>query len=326
MAIDREEYKFPDELQAEKAKQNQEDNEQIEIQIEDDTPEEDRGRVPMPKDIVEELDNDDLEEYSDKVKKRLSQMKKVYHDERREKERALREREEALRFAQMREQEANKLRERVQVEQEALRKQAAMTISAEVTAIKNKLKQAYESGDSDQITDAQEALTDAKLKLTRLDFAKATLQPPTGRVEQAPQAPTPQGAPEPQADPKAVAWRDKNTWFGADEEMTALALGLHEKLVRSGVDPRSDEYYRRVDETMRKRFPESFNNDDEDEFTQTKQAQKPARTKPANVVAPVTRNTAPRQVRLTPTQVAIAKRLGLSNEQYARELMKLEAN
>ena len=279
----------------------------------------------MPKDIVEELDNDDLEEYSDKVKKRLSQMKKVYHDERREKERAIREREEALKFAQMRAEEANKLRERVHVEQNALREQATLTINAEINSIKDKLKQAYESGDSEQITNAQEALTDAKLKLTRMDFARATLQPPAGRVEQVPQVPTPQVDSEPQADPKAVAWRDKNTWFGVDEEMTALALGLHEKLVRSGVDPRSDEYYRRVDETMKKRFPESFDYDEEEQ-TQTKQAQKPARTKPANVVAPVTRNTAPRQVRLTPTQVAIAKRLGLSNEQYARELMKLEAN
>jgi hypothetical protein len=322
MAVEREEYKFPDEI---KATINQEDSTPIEVQIEDDTPPEDRGRVPMPKDIVEELDNDDLEEYSEKVKKRLSQMKKVYHDERREKERAIREREEALKFAQMRAEEANKLRERVHVEQNALREQATLTVNAEINSIKDKLKQAYESGDSEQITNAQEALTDAKLKLTRMDFVRATLQPPAGRVEQAPQVPTPQVDSEPQADPKAVAWRDKNTWFGVDEEMTALALGLHEKLVRSGVDPRSDEYYRRVDETMRKRFPESFDYDEE-EPTQTKQAQKPARTKPANVVAPVTRNTAPRQVRLTPTQVAIAKRLGLSNEQYARELMKLEAN
>jgi hypothetical protein len=104
--------------------------------------------------------------------------------------------------------------------------------------------------------------------------------------------------------------------------MTALALGLHEKLVRSGVDPRSDDYYDRVNATMRKRFPDYF----EEEQPQTKEAEKPARTKPANVVAPVTRSSAPRQVRLTPTQVALAKKLGLSNEQYARELMKLESN
>jgi hypothetical protein len=99
-------------------------------------------------------------------------------------------------------------------------------------------------------------------------------------------------------------------------------LGLHEKLVRSGVDPRSDEYYDRVNATMRKRFPDYF----EEEQPQTKQEEKPARTKPANVVAPVTRSSGPRQIRLTPTQVALAKKLGLSNEQYARELMKLESN
>jgi hypothetical protein len=107
--------------------------------------------------------------------------------------------------------------------------------------------------------------------------------------------------------------------------MTALALGLHEKLVRSGVDPRSDDYYDRVNATMRKRFPEAFE-DAEEERTQTREAEKPTRNKPANVVAPVTRSSAPRQIRLTPTQVALAKKLGLSNEQYARELMKLESN
>ena len=132
-------------------------------------------------------------------------------------------------------------------------------------------------------------------------------------------------APQPALDPKAEAWKEKNPWFGTDEEMTALALGLHEKLVRSGVDPRSDDYYDRVNATMRKRFPEAFE-DAEEERTQTREAEKPTRTKPANVVAPVTRSSAPRQIRLTPTQVALAKKLGLSNEQYARELMKLEVN
>ena len=106
--------------------------------------------------------------------------------------------------------------------------------------------------------------------------------------------------------------------------MTALALGLHEKLVRSGVDPRSDDYYDRVNATMRKRFPEAFDDAEDEKPTQTREAEKPARTKPANVVAPVTRATAPRQVRLTPSQVAIAKRLGLSNQEYAKAMLELE--
>jgi hypothetical protein len=325
MAIEREEYKFPDEVE-EKAEANQQDSDDIQVEIEDDTPPEDRGRVPMPKEVVEELDNDDLEEYSEKVKKRLSQMKKVWHDERREKERAIREREEALRFAQIREQELRQAKEKTAKSEKLFLQEALRYAEGDLKMAKDRLKQAYETGDSEQITDAQDKLTDAKLRIQNFQRYQPSLQKDEERVEQPQQVPTPQAAPEPQADPKAVAWRDKNTWFGVDEEMTALALGLHEKLVRSGVDPRSDEYYRRVDETMKKRFPEAFDGAEEDEPIQTKQAQKPARTKPANVVAPVTRGTAPRQVRLTPTQVAIAKRLGLSNEQYARELMKLEAN
>ena len=323
---EQEEFKFPDEIEAEKAEAKSVETDDIEVQIEDDTPPEDRGRKPLPKEMVEELDKDDLEEYSEKVKKRLGQMKKVWHDERREKERAFREREEALRFAQARETEIRQLKQRLGQNEQAYIREAERAATTDLSVAKDRLKQAYENGDSEQITNAQELLTDAKLKLQNIARAKPSLQQPAERVEQTQQVPTPQD-PAPQVDPKAEAWREKNTWFGADEEMTALALGLHEKLVRSGVDPRSDEYYRRVDETMKKRFPEAFDGaDEEEEQTQTKQAQKPARTKPANVVAPVTRGTAPRQVRLTPTQVAIAKKLGLSNEQYARELMKLEVN
>jgi hypothetical protein len=323
MSNEQTEFKFPDELEAEaKTEQNQEVSDELQVEIEDDTPPEDRNRKPLPKEVVQELEKDDLEDYSEKVKKRLSQMKKVWHDERREKERAIREREEALKFAQLREQEIKQLKERAEVSKKAMLDHAMNAATVELSVAKDKLKQAYESGDSTLITDAQEALTDAKLKIQNISRIKPSLQREEERVEQNQQVTTPQVSQAPQADPKAEAWREKNTWFGVDEEMTALALGLHEKLVRSGVDPNTDEYYRRVDETMRKRFPESF--DDEEEQPQTKQAQKPARTKPATVVAPATRATAPRQVRLTPTQVAIAKKLGLSNEQYARELMRLE--
>jgi hypothetical protein len=318
-----EDFKFPDEQEETKSAAPAEDD--IEIEIEDDTPEPDRGRKPLPKDLVEELEKDDLEEYSDKVKKRLSQMKKVWHDERREKERAQREREEALRFAQLREQEIAKLREDGAKKEAAFLKEAARYAEGELVRAKELLKQAYDSGDSDLIVQAQEKLADAKQRQSAVNRIRPPLQKTEEGVQNPQQVQSQPAAPAPKADPKAEAWREKNTWFGADEEMTALALGLHEKLVRSGVDPNTDEYYRRIDDTMRKRFPEAFDGDEEEE-PQTKQG-KPARTnKPATVVAPVTRNTAPRQVRLTPTQVAIAKKLGLSNEQYARELLKLENN
>jgi len=326
MAVEQTEFKFPDEVEAEKAEVKSVETDDIEVQIEDDTPPEDRGRKPLPKEMVEELDKDDLEEYSEKVKKRLSQMKKVWHDERREKERAFREREEALRFAQARETEIRQLKQRLGHNEQAFVKEAEKYANFDLNLAKERLKQAYEAGDGDKIASAQELLTDAKIKLQNISRARPALQQPEEVVE-TPQRVSVDQAPQPaKPDPKAEAWRERNAWFGEDEEMTALALGLHEKLVRGGVDPNSDEYYRRVDENMRKRFPEAFKDADEDEKPQTRQDEKPARTKPANVVAPVTRGTAPRQVRLTPTQVAIAKKLGISNQEYALELMKLEAN
>ena len=317
-----EDFKFPDEQEETKSAAPAE--EEFEIQIEDDTPEPDRGKKPLPKDLVDELEKDDLEDYSEKVKKRLSQMKKVWHDERRAKEAAAREKEEALRFAQQQFEENRRLKQRLGVGEKVFLQEVTKAANNELVSAKEKLKQAYESGDSDRITEAQELLTDAKLKIQQYSRFQPSLQNENEGVQPQQQVQAPaQSAPA--VDPKAESWKQQNTWFGTDEEMTALALGLHEKLVRSGVDPRSDDYYRQIDKTMRKRFPEAFE-DDEEEPTQTRQTERSSRNKPANVVAPVTRSTAPRQVRLTPTQVAIAKKLGLSNEQYARELFKLENN
>jgi hypothetical protein len=253
-------------------------------------------------------------------------MKKAWHDERREKERAAREREETYRFAQAQMEENRRLKQRLGVGERAFVNEMTKAANTDLGVAKDKLKTAYESGDAEQIAVAQEMLTDAKLKLQQFARFQPALQQQDSGVQVNQQVPTLPTYSAPVIDQKAEAWKQKNTWFNVDEEMTALALGLHEKLVRSGVDPRSDDYYRRVDETMRKRFPEAFDNDEGDTVTQTREPDKPSRTKPANVVAPVTRGTAPRQVRLTPTQVAIAKKLGLSNEQYAKELMKLEAN
>jgi len=323
MAVEREEFKFPDEAEANPEEKAQAEPE-FEVKVEDDTPPQDRGRTPLPQNIVEELEKDDLAEYTDKVKKRLSQMKKVWHDERRAKEAAHREKEEALKFAQMREQEIRQLKQRLGNGERAYVQEVTKSANNELVVAKERLKQAYEAGDAEKITEALEALTEAKLRIKQYENFRPSLQEEDTRVQQSQQYQVPP-APQPVADPKAEAWKERNPWFGTDEEMTALALGLHEKLVRSGVDPRSDDYYDRVNATMRKRFPEAFE-DAEEERTQTREAEKPTRNKPANVVAPVTRSTAPRQVRLTPTQVALAKKLGLSNEQYARELMKLEAN
>jgi len=322
---EKEEFKFPDEIEQEQeqASQKAEADDGFKVEVIDDTPPEDRGRVPLPKEVVDELEKDDLEEYSEKVKKRLGQMKKVWHDERREKERAAREKDEALRFAQAQMEENKRLKQRLGNGEKAYIQEVTKAANTDLAVAKEKLKVAYESGDAEKIADAQEKLTDAKIKIQQYARFQPALQSQESGVQTTQQAQAPQVPAAPVIDPKAEAWKQKNSWFGVDEEMTALALGLHAKLERSGVDPRSDEYYRQIDSTMRKRFADYFDVDS-DEPTQTKEAEKPARTKQATVVAPVTRSTAPRQVRLTPTQVALAKKLGLSNEQYARELMKLE--
>lgn len=304
-----ESFKFPDEIS------NKEVPQEVEIEVVNDTPPVDRGREALPQNIVEELEKDDLEEYSDKVKKRLGQMKKVWHDERREKESAQREREEALRFAQSRDSENRQLKQRLGQGEKLFVAEITKSASTDVLAAKAKLKQAYEAGDSEAIADAQEAMTDAKLKLREYEQYRPSLQTESSGVE--PQRQT--QAPPQAVDHKAESWRVKNTWFGADEEMTSLALGLHEKLVRSGVDPRSDDYYHRVDETMRKRFPENFEEDQSQSRGNTPR-------KPATVVAPATRSTAPRKVQLTQTQLALARKFNLSPEAYAREVIKLENN
>lgn len=323
---DLEEFKFPDEQEAEAKEATAQDSEsEFEVQVESDKPEDDQGRKPLSKRTVKELESDDLSEYSENVKKRLSQMKRVWHDERRAKEAAAREKEEALKFAQTQMEENRRLKQRLGVGEKAFISEVTKAATNELGVAKDKLKFAYESGDAEKIAEAQEAMTDAKLRLREYERFKPSIQDKESDIESDQQAQAPRSAPAPTIDPKAEAWKERNTWFGVDEEMTALALGLHEKLVRAGIDPRTDEYYAKVDQTMRKRFPESFE-DDAEQTTEAPQKEEKPRAKAANVVAPVTRSTAPRQIRLTSSQVAIAKRLGLSNEQYARELMKLEAN
>jgi hypothetical protein len=240
-------------------------------------------------------------------------MKKVWHDERREKEAAKREREEALRFAQVQADENRRLKQRLGQGEKLFIDEVKKTATNEIDAAKAKLRTAYEAGDVDQIASAQEEMTDAKLKLKEYERFKPSLQESEEGVQH------PQQTRPATIDSKAESWKSKNDWFGRDEEMTALALGLHEKLVKSGIDPRSDEYYDRIDATMKKRFSDYFGDEQPTEFED-----KPTPRKPANVVAPATRSTAPRQVRLTASQVALAKKLGLTPEQYARELIKLE--
>jgi hypothetical protein len=320
MALDTEEFEFPDEKEVHivgKDDVKVTADSDIEIDVIDDTPAKDRNRERMPKEMVEELEKDDLTEYSDGVKKRMAQLTKVYHDERRDKEAAAREREEAIRFAQQIVEENKRLKASLTSGEQVYIEVAKKSASNEMDMAKRDYREAYDSGDTDKIIDAQQRMNEAQYRLTQTNNYqpqhKSTLQEDINHVNIQPERPQ-----VPRPDSKALSWQDKNSWFGQDEEMTSLALGLHEKLVRSGVNPTSDEYYTRIDNTMRKRFPENFEDDSLDDDVPAQ------RTRPSNVVASASRSTAPKKVHLSKTQLALAKKLGLTPEQYARETIKLE--
>ncbi len=291
---------------------------ELELEVEDDTPAEDRGKEPLPDEIKKEVEEDTLEGYSERVKQRMAQLKKMHHDERREKERAERERQEAVAYAQKVADQNKKLQTTLSTGEQDYIKTVVAASESDLKIAKRDYKEAYESGDTDKIVEAQTAMNTAQMKLAQASGMKPQYnagQEAEKEVQSSQQQVQPQVA---KPDAKAQAWQEKNTWFGKDEEMTSLALGVHEKLVRSGLSPTSDEYYHRIDETMQKRFPENFG---EESLESDKPAQ---RKKPSNVVAPATRSTAPKKVRLSKTQVAFAKKLKLTPEQYAREMIKLE--
>jgi hypothetical protein len=306
--FEKNEFKFPDETLAEGGEVN------IEIEIEDDTPPEDRNKEPMPKEIVDELDNDELEEYSDKVKIRLKQMKKVWHDERRAKEAAYREQQEAIDYARRVTEENQRLKKQYAAGEVEYVATATNAAELRLDAAKKAYREAYDEGDGDKLVEAQQVMQEATYELREVKKFKApALQQQENAVQQqqVPQQVTP-------PDRRAMAWQERNSWFGQDEEMTASALGLHEKLKRNGVVVGSDDYYATLDKTMRKRFSENF----ESSETETKADQ--PRTKSSTVVAPATRSTSPNKVKLRASQIQIAKKLGLTPEQYAREAIKLE--
>ncbi len=311
------EFKFPDE-----SENKTEELEPIEIEIEDDTPPEDKVNAqPMPKEIVEELDKDDLEEFSGEAKKKLLQMKKVYNDERRAKESADKERQEAVDFAQKIIEENKKLKNRLTTGEQSLVSSYKENITRELEEAKRSYKEAYDSGDSELLVNAQEKLTEVKLKSQELErykpeFSEEALQSQENDVK----------IPQPQRlDSKTQAWLDKNSWYGVDEDMSYLAMGVHRRLEREGVPIGSDHYFKSIDTEMRQRFPEKFGNSEETKDSFEVETKPSTKSKPSTVVAPATRSTSPKKVRLTPTQLQLAKKFNLTPEQYARELTKLES-
>ena len=282
--------------------------EDVEIEVVDDTPQADRGRkaTKPPEDITDE----ELEDYSDKVRKRIKHFSKGYHDERRAKEAAERERQELEQVAQTLMAENKNLKGTVSKNQAVLLEQAKRTAAGEMILARRAYKAAYEEGDSDKLVDAQEKITNAKIRADKLsDIRPEALQSLETPVKM--EGTQESFTPAPIIDERASSWAASNKWFGQDDEMTSFALGLHNKLVKQGANPQTDEYYEKIDARMRQIFP--------DEFGEV-EVEVERRKKQANVVAPATRSTAPKKIRLTQSQIAVSKRLGLTPKQYAQQV------
>jgi len=312
------EYEFPDEKEAKagsKVDAKKEDN--FDFEIEDDTPPEDRNREPLPKEIVQELDQDELEDYSEKVKTRLKQMKKVWHDERREKDQAMRERQAAEDLAKRVLEENKQLKNKLSEGERNYLDTYKGAAELELNVAEKAYKTAYEEGDPEKLLDAQRKLSDANYKLQKAKEYVPSLQYNENEVQPQPEAQVAR------PDPRAVAWQERNTWFGQDEEMTSLALGLHQKLVKQyGQSYTStDEYWQKIDGTMRQRFADYF----QDKTSEADNKSAGRTDRPSTVVAPATRSTGSKKIVLKQSQLSLAKKLGLTPEQYAREIMKMEA-
>ena len=304
--FEKEEFKFPDEIEAATP--------EIDIEIEDDTPEEDRGRVPADPEKVKalEVEVDELDKYSKDAKEKMIQMKRIWNDERRRAESAERERHAAVEAAQKMYEDNKRMRGMIQSGQTEYVSAVKNSTEMQLEMAKKAYRDAYDLGDTDKLLAAQEAMTRAQMALERVNNFRVEV--PEEQYEQPQRVQQTQTVAKP--DERVLQWQQANPWFGQDEEMTASALGLHEKLKKQGVTIGSEEYYAKLDTTLRKRFPENFEQEEREEAEPVKKN---------SVVAPATRSTAPKKVKLKTSQVALAKKLGLTPEQYVKELLKLEA-
>ena len=307
MNVQSEDFKFPDEVGM-----TTDADAEVEVEVIDDTPERDKGRKPLEREVVDPTD-EEIESYSDKVQTRIKELTHARHDERRQKEAVAREKAELERLAQHLVNENNALKRNVNQGQEVIIHSARKEAETKLDAARRSLKAAQEAFDTDGIVAAQEALAEATWEMQAAkNFRSQPLQETQYQVQQ---QPSPQATVQP--DERSLRWQAKNQWFGQPgfEEYTSYALGLHQKLVNGGTDPRSDEYFDQIDGRLKNQFPEIFSGSAKSGDTQRR---------PTTVVASAARTTSGGKVRLTATQVALAKKYGLTPQQYAIEVAKLE--
>ena len=298
-----------------------EKEEKLQVDIEDDTPEPDRGRKSAGP--INDPEDEELSQYSKDVQERVGKLKRGYHDERRAKEKAERERVAAEQFASQVYEENKRLKGQLKSGSEVFIEQNKSTAQMALDAAKKKYKEAYESGDSDGVADAQMEITKATLRIDRAEQMRPIDEPETFKP--------PAQETKPNMSPRTQKWVEKNSdWFGADDEMTMAAMGLDRKLKREYGDDYAgtEEYFRTIDQTMRKRFPEHFDvqrheDNDTSQRSLDTDEETPRRAKPAAVVAPATRSTPPNRIKLTASQATIARRLNVPIEEYAKQVANL---
>ena len=321
-----EEFEFPDEAERKpKFKADEDAESEVKVEIEDDTPPADRGRKPM-KEPVEEPTDDELASYDEKVQARIKKFTRGYHDERRAKEEALREREAAEHFAKQVYEENKRLKEQLSTGSKAYIETSKTAVEARIAAAKKKLKEAFEAGDADGLAEAQAEIAEVTAEAREIHRMKPIeVQEDEGFKP---------ASPQPAAfkmTPRMQKWLDSNVdWWGKDEEMTMTAMGIDKKLQREyGADyVGTEEYFQTVDRTMRKRFPEYFetqSQEDDDPPPRKRSApveeEEPPRraTKSAAVVAPASRSSSPSRIRLKASEANIARRLGVPLQDYAKQ-------
>jgi len=295
----------------------------IRVEVVDDRPEEDQGYSSS-----DETDPE-LQQYGKKVQKRIKKLKYDFHSERRAKESAEKLSNEAINYTQNLQVENQRLLKLISNSQQALDQTSKYGADAALVVAQENFRSAHESGDSDEIVVAQKALTEAQIaQASSSGISKRVIDDWKREVmseqRQASNAAPPADMSVPEPDPEAVEWQQRNEWFGSDKEMTSFAYGVHERLIRDeGVDPNTPEYYELIDQRMKEVFPTHFSGNDGGSSDSVIVETAPRR-KASTVVAPAARNNGavPRKVTLTQTQVSLAKRLGLTPQQYAQQLIK----
>lgn len=325
------EFEFPDEKEEKTkvaAKSVEASADEFDLEIVDDTPPQDRGRKPMeapPEDVTD----DELKTYDEKVQKRLKKFTKGYHDERRAKEEALRERQAAEEFARQVYEENKRLQQQLSEGSKIFIEQGKSSAQLELEQAKKQYKDAYENGDVDAVAEAQAKIAQATLKLDKAENLRPI------EVQEKPEYSPPKST-APREDTKLKGWLEENPWYGDEDTpehtiMSATALGVHTALVKQYGQGfvGTDDYYEKINSRMRQSFPDYFRSQevqDEPEEEEPQQRQTTPRAKQTTVVAPASRSTSPKKVKLSASQVAIAKRLGVPLELYAKKVAEQQEN